>query len=186
MTTPNLLTSVGAALMIVALSADAAAAQEPVTSVREAGGEYTVSATFTVSGPPAVARGVLTDYANIPRFMPDVRSSVVVERRNGSARVAQEAVPQFWWFSKQISLLLEVDEGTDVIRFRDTSNTSFSRYEGSWTIAVCGDRTQLTYELVARPLFSVPGFVLKKLLKRDAIAMVQRLEAEIGARALDN
>ncbi len=183
MTTRSLITSVAA--LTVTLAATAAAGQPPVTSVREAGGEYTVSATFTVAGSARIARDVLTDYANIPRFMPDVRSSVVVERRHGSARVAQEAVPQFMWFSKQISLLLDVEEGTDVIRFRDTGNKSFSRYDGSWTIAVCGDRTQLTYQLTARPLFSVPGFVLKKLLKRDAATMIQRLEAEIGARALE-
>jgi hypothetical protein len=183
MTGRALLSSVAA--LAVTLAATTAAAQPPVTSVREAGGEYVVSATFTVPGSGRVAREVLTDYPNIPRFMPDVRSSVVVEHRDGFSRVRQEAKPQFMWFAKEISLLLDVDEGLDVIRFRDRGNKSFARYEGSWTLAALGDQTQLTYELTARPAFSVPGFVLKKLLKRDAVAMIDRLRAEIAARSTD-
>jgi len=177
----TLFTSVAA--IAVTLAATTASAQEPVTSVHETGGEYVVSATFTVPGSPRSAREVLTDYANIPRFMPDVQSSVVVERRAGHATVEQDATPQFMWFSRKIHLVLDVEEGAEVIRFRDTSGTSFARYEGSWTIGAQNGGTQLTYALVARPAFSVPGFVLRKLLKRDAVEMIDRLQAEIRARA---
>jgi hypothetical protein len=175
-----LLTSVAA--LAVTLAATTAAAQAPVTSVHETDGEYVVSATFTVPGSARTARAVLTDYANIPRFMPDVHSSVVVNRRDGHVRVEQDAEPQFMWFSRKIHLVLDVDEGTEVIRFRDTSATSFTHYEGSWAIAAQQGDARLTYSLVARPSFSVPGFVLKKLLKRDAVVMVGRLQAEIAAR----
>jgi uncharacterized membrane protein len=174
----------GVAAVAVTLAATTAAAQEPVTSVHEAGGEYVVSATFTVPGSPGTAREVLTDYANIPRFMPNVRSSAVVNRQDGRVRVEQDAEPQFMWFSRKIHLVLDVDEGANVIRFRDTSGTSFAHYDGSWAIAAQHGETRLTYSLVARPAFSVPGFVLKKLLKRDAVTMVGRLQAEIGARGL--
>lgn len=178
------LTSVAA--LAVALASTVAAAQEPATAVRETDGEYTVSATFSVPGPATAAREVLTDYANIPRFMPDVRSSVVVERQAGRARVEQEAEPHFMWFSRKIFLLLDVDEGVDVIRFVDGGKKSFDRYEGSWTISAENGQTRLVYALVARPSFEVPAFVLKKLLKRDAVAMIGRLQAEIHARTLSD
>jgi hypothetical protein len=181
MTARTLLTSVAA--LAVTLAATTAAAQDPVTSVRESDGEYAVSATFTVPGSPRTAREVLTDYANIPRFMPDVQSSVVVERQDGHARVEQEAHPQFMWFSRQIYLVLDVEEEAAVIRFRDRCNRSFVRYEGAWTIGTQNGQTQLTYELIARPAFSVPGFVLRKLLKRDAVTMAGRLQSEIRARS---
>jgi hypothetical protein len=177
-----LLTSVAA--LAVMLAATSAAAQEPVTSVQETGGDYVVSATFTVPGSPRTAREVLTDYANIPRFMPNVRSSVVVERQDGRVRVEQDAVPQFMWFSRKIHLVLDVEEAAAVLRFRDTSNTSFVRYEGSWSIDPQKTGTQITYALLARPAFSVPGFVLRKLLKRDAVMMIARLQDEIRGRAI--
>jgi hypothetical protein len=58
------------------------------------------------------------------------------------------------------------------------------RYEGSWAIGAQNGETQLTYALVARPAFSVPGFVLRKLLKRDAVEMIGRLQAEIRTHAV--
>jgi len=41
----------------------------------------------------------------------------------------------------------------------------------------------VTYELSAKPSFDVPEFLLKRLLKRDASQMIERLKAEVAARA---
>ncbi|CAN5741966.1 hypothetical protein BH24ACI5_BH24ACI5_26460 [soil metagenome] len=38
---------------------------------------------------------------------------------------------------------------------------------GSWKAVQKAGGTTMTYELTARPGFDVPGFVLKRLLKRD-------------------
>jgi hypothetical protein len=45
--------------------------------------------------------------------------------------------------------------------------------------------TRITYQLVARPAFSVPSFVLTRLLRKDAVQMIDRLRAEITARTLE-
>jgi hypothetical protein len=172
----------GAALLMTAL-AGAAVPGEPVIAVHEADGEYRIAARFTVPEPAGVARDVLTDYANIPRFMPDVQTSVVLERQDHRVRVEQEAVSKYMLFSKRVHLLLDVEEGAEVIRFQDRGNRSFVYYEGSWTIAAGPGHTELAYALAARPAFSVPGFVLRKLLNRDAALMIERLRTEIGARA---
>ena len=169
--------------LVFAAATIAAAADAPIISVREAGGTYTVSAHFTVTEPDALVREVLTDYANIPRFMPDVLFSEVLLRQDGYARVRQEAVSKYLMFSKRVHLVLDIEESAGAIRFRDRCNESFSVYEGAWTIARGADVTEITYELTARPAFSVPGFVLRKLLDRDAVRMIERLRAEIAARA---
>src|SRR5687768_5230915 len=100
MTLRIMLTSVAA--LAVTLAATSASAQQPPASVHETDGEYTVLATFTVPGSARTAREVLTDYENIPRFMPNVRSSVVVHRQDRQVRVEQEAKPHFMLFSKEI------------------------------------------------------------------------------------
>ena len=46
---------------------------DPIVSIQEVSGGYTVSARFNVAEPPDIVRGVLTDYDTIPRFMPNVR-----------------------------------------------------------------------------------------------------------------
>jgi carbon monoxide dehydrogenase subunit G len=160
----------------------AAAPQEPSISVLKSGGAFVVAAHFNVPAPPSVVWDVLTDYANIPRFMPGVRSSRVVDRQKATVRVEQEAVSTYMFFSKRVHLLLDVEEGTDTIQFRDVCSSSFERYEGTWTISDDGDDTELSYKLTAQPAFSVPTFVLRKLLDRDARAMIEGLRAEISAR----
>lgn len=151
-------------------------------TVHESGGIYRVAATFSVSQPAAVAMGVLADYDQIPRFMPDVRTSTVLERDDNYAVVEQEAVAKFLMFSKRIHLVLEVHQAPGTLRFRDRCGESFSSYEGHWTVTEVGGRTQVAYELTARPAFEVPEFLLRRLLKRDSTRMIQLLAAEIAAR----
>ena len=152
-------------------------------TVREDAGTYRVEARFSVPQPASAALAVLTDYERIPRFLPDVRRSTVVQRTGGQAVLEQEASPRFMMFSRRVHLVLEVDEEPSAIRFRDRCGTSFSRYEGSWQVRDEGGGATITYRLEAKPSFAVPQFVLKRLLKRDAAQMIERLRAEIAARS---
>jgi ribosome-associated toxin RatA of RatAB toxin-antitoxin module len=172
------LAGLAAALVLPAAHAGA----DPVV-VRQEGGAYRVSATFTTPHPAAIVRAVLTDYEQIPRFLPDVRSSRVVERDAERTVVEQEAVAKVLLFSKRVRLLLEVRESAAGIAFTDRGGESFSRYEGSWTLREEPGRTVVVYELVAQPRFEVPDFMLSRLLKRDAERMIERLAGEFAARA---
>jgi ribosome-associated toxin RatA of RatAB toxin-antitoxin module len=155
----------------------------PRLDVTEAGGVYTVTASFAVTEPPQTVMAVLTDYARIPKFMPDVQVSKVLERTATSAVVEQEAVSKFMLFSKRIHLVLDVQESASLLRFRDRCGRSFTSYEGSWTVSEHDSLTVIDYRLAASPAFEVPGFVLKRLLKRDAAQLIDRITAEIASRA---
>jgi ribosome-associated toxin RatA of RatAB toxin-antitoxin module len=150
--------------------------------VTEAEGVYSVEVTFAVPQSIEAVLAVLTDYAAIPRFMPQVHTSVVRERSGASALVEQEARARFLTFSKRIHLLLAVDESPSALRFRDVCGRSFRRYEGTWHFERQGDQTVIRYSLSARPAFAVPNFLLQRLLKRDATQMVHGLQAEIARR----
>src|SRR5947199_6732751 len=89
-----------AALFLLLQAALAVAEPSPANvTVREEKGVYTVVARFLVDQPLSVALTVLTDYEQIPRFMPDVRTSIVRERGTGWALVEQEAVSALMMFS---------------------------------------------------------------------------------------
>jgi hypothetical protein len=160
----------------------ASAQARPDVTVHESGGIYRVAATFSVPQPAAVAMEVLADYGEIPRFMPDVRTSTVLERADNYAVVEQEAVAKFLMFSKRVHLVLEVHQAPGSLRFRDRCGNSFSSYEGRWTVTEVDGRTHIAYALTARPAFEVPEFVLRRLLKRDSTRMIRLLTAEIAAR----
>ena len=122
------------------------------------GGIYTVAATFTVPQAASFALAVLTDYDQIPRFMPDVRTSTVLERGDDRTVVEQEAVARFMMFSKRVHLVLEVHEEPGTIRFRDRCGKSFARYEGVWTITESGtDRPRLPIGSPRSPRSTCPN-----------------------------
>lgn len=160
----------------------ATAASEPQVTVREDRGSYSVAATFDVSQPASAVVAVLTDYEQIPRFMPGVRTSIVLERGGGRTVVEQEAVARLMMFSKGIHLVLEVHEASDAITFRDRCGRSFDGYEGSWTITERDGGASVAYQLTAKPSFDLPDFLVKRLLERDSMQMIESLRAEIAAR----
>jgi ribosome-associated toxin RatA of RatAB toxin-antitoxin module len=174
-----LLTTVAAfaATVVFASSADA-----PRITVTESAGVFRVTALFTVAAPSSAVAAVLTDYERIPRFMPDVTTSQVLSRNGTGLVVEQEATAKFMMFSKRVHLLLDVSEDGNTIRFRDRCGSSFKTYEGAWVLTQTNGATSVSYQLSAKPSFDVPGFVLKRLLKRDAVTMIDRLTAEIYAR----
>lgn len=161
----------------------AAPAGEPKVDVTEANGVYRVSAEFVVAEPAATVVAVLTDFERIPRFMPDVTVSRIVERSGSTFVVEQEATAKFMMFSRKVHLVLDVNEDNGLIRFRDTCGRSFAHYQGSWTVADEDSRAIVIYQLAAKPNFDVPAFVLKRLLKRDAVELITRLQMEVAARA---
>jgi ribosome-associated toxin RatA of RatAB toxin-antitoxin module len=156
-------------------------AAPPDLTVRESNGIYIVAARFTVPETPDEVLAVLKDYERIPRFMPDLISSVILQREAGWVMLEQEAVAKMMMFSKRIHLRLEVHEERHALRFSEQSGRSFDYYHGSWRAHREADRTVVDYELKAKPAFAVPEFLLTRSLKRDAHKMIDRLRGEIAA-----
>jgi ribosome-associated toxin RatA of RatAB toxin-antitoxin module len=176
----------GLAMVALLASPGPAAADEPgqdSVTVTKTDAGYVVRAQFAVPHPAADVIEVLTDYDGIPRFLPDIRRSVVRSREGSRTTVEQEAVSSVMMFSRRVHLLLEIDETSDALVFRDTSGRSFERYEGAWRVSPSGDATLVRYELQAKPAFFVPEFVLMRLFRRDSRETITRIIAEIARRS---
>jgi hypothetical protein len=74
------------------------------------------------------------------------------------------------------------EEAEASILFRDLSGKDFEFYEGSWRIEPSNQGVWVRYELRARPLFSVPGFVAKRMFKRTAEDLLGQVRLEILRR----
>lgn len=167
------------------LAATADPSPSPEVSVREERGTYTVTARFEVPQAPDIVLAVLSDYEQIPRFMPDVKTSRVLERAPGRLLVEQRAVSKFMMFSKEVHLILEVIEAAGSLQFTDRCGKSFKAYDGAWKVEPRGSGSLVIYELAAQPAFDVPEFILKRLLKRDSAQLINRLRTEFAARMVD-
>jgi carbon monoxide dehydrogenase subunit G len=155
----------------------------PRVSVTESNGVYRVTASFMIDESPQAVIDVLTDYERIPTYMPDIEISKVLERTPTTTVVEQQAVSKFMMFSKRVHLLLDVRENGNMVQFRDRCGKSFVTYEGAWTISEHDSVTVVDYQLNAKPMFEVPAFMLKRLLKRDSDLLIDRIKAEITQRA---
>ena len=172
-----------AALLALPTVAAGSGDDDQAVSVTETQGVYTIAARFLVPASPAIVTAVLTDYDGIPRFLPNVRTSRLIERRDQQALVEQEAVVKLMFFSTHIHLLLGIDESPTAIRFVDRSGKSFVSYQGAWTLAERDDQVEITYSLTAKPSFEAPAFMIRRLMRRDASDQITRLRAEMIARA---
>ena len=178
------LLAAAACLFLILQGSRAVAEQSPTSvTVHEGKGVYTVAARFLVDQLPSIALTVLTDYEQIPRFMPGVRTSIVRERGEGWAVVEQEAESRLMLFSKRVHLVLQIEEQPDALIFRDRCGQTFTRYEGAWHLSANEGHTMITYELTAEPSFDVPAVILRRLLRRDSGRMIVSLQREIAARA---
>jgi ribosome-associated toxin RatA of RatAB toxin-antitoxin module len=135
-----------------------------------------------IDAPPDAVFAVLTDYERIPEYLPEVRVSSVRVRESGRAVVEQEAAARALLFTKRVHLVLAIDEGLDVITFRDMCGRSFEQYDGEWRATAIGNGSSVWYTLRARPAFAVPAFVLRRLLHRDATGMIEQIAREVMAR----
>jgi carbon monoxide dehydrogenase subunit G len=169
-------------LLAAVLSLDAVASGAPDVRVNEDRGVYSVTARFEVPAPVPVALAVLTDYEQIPRFMPGIKTTLVHERGGGRTVIEQEALSKFMMFSKSVHLVLEISEAAGALSFRDRCRKSFARYEGEWRLTAREGGTELVYTLTAEPSFDVPRFILKRLLERDSKEMIEQLQREIAVR----
>ncbi len=159
-----------------------AAAVAPEVSVTLDRGVYHVTAQYTAAKPPATVLAVLTDYEAIPRFMPDVTTSIVRERIGKHVVLEQEAESRVLMFSRRVHLLLDVRVDAQTLSFRDTCGRSFVTYEGAWRVTPDGDGADIRYELVAEPRFEAPSFIVTRVLKKNSARMIEALQTEIAAR----
>jgi hypothetical protein len=113
--------------------------------------------------------------------MPQIRSSIVVEREAGRTVVEQEAVTRFLAFSRRVHLLLEISSGPNTLAFRDLCGQSFTRYEGQWHVLSRDDGSEVRYTLVATPKFDAPEALVTRVMRRDSTRMMQQLRNRMAA-----
>lgn len=168
-------------LMALFLAPGASFAAEVTVSLKMPGPRaYAVDGSFSVVAASSTAWEVLTDYEHLGSFVPDLKSSVVRERRPGRVLLDQEAVGRFLLFARSVRVLLEViEEPMSRLSFRDVLGRDFETYGGRWTLLAGPDGfTRVSYRLEAVPKISAPGVVTRAALKRAARRLLDQVRQE--------
>lgn len=165
-----------------------AAAPDPVVSQRmtgEMGNIYEMKGSFDVAAPPEVVWSTLTDYASHPRFISDLKSSVIKGKTEGETMVAQEATTKVAMFSATVQMLLSMKEkgGVEIV-FTDTLLKDFDVFDGKWSVSKGRKVLHVDYTMRCRPKAKAPAFIVAPIMAESTRRLMAAMRTEIEKRAV--
>jgi ribosome-associated toxin RatA of RatAB toxin-antitoxin module len=177
-----------AALCALLVAASAAAAEVRVEAQREGDG-VVVEARAELDVSRRIAWSVLTDYERYPQFVPDLRSSHVLERSSARVVVEQRGVAGlfFYRFPMEVRLAV-VEEPYDVVRCQAIAG-NFRELTGTYRLESAGAHLRFVYSGKLVPDFPLPPLIgvpaVRASVERQFRGIVQEIErraAGEGAR----
>ena len=127
---------------------------------------------------------VLTDYANLNSFIPNLASSRELWRRGNRVGLEQVGTQQFCGlrFSAKVELEIEEDLEAGELRFC-MCRGDFRRFEGCWQIGRTGEITHLLYELTVQGRPGMPIGLIEQRLREDLANNLRGVQREAERRA---
>ncbi len=179
-------TRFGAALFLTLALAPGlarAAAAEAIETRIERQGEYiTVNASALMQVDARIAWEVLSDYDNLARFIPDMKSSRVVSRSGGRVRVEQKGEFGFFFYRQPVDVTLEVFEQPphriDARRIAGNIRELETRYE----LGTSDAGVRFGYSGRFIPAFSLPPLIGMPIVRRIVERRFRALVEEIARR----
>ena len=186
MARPNVWRLLTAAAALIVCAGLAHGADEiPVTAAAE-GRAVRVHAQAIVHAPREVIWQTLTDYENLPRFVPGLEKSQVLRRAGNVAVVEQVGRTSFLFFTYPIHIVVRAEEDHPrMLRIRLVSGT-LRQLESIYRIeSVEGhdDRFLLRWTAIMEADLPVPLFVAVRLVRMDAQEQFAGIVAEIERRS---
>lgn len=119
---------------------------------------------------------VITDFDKYSQFLPEVKSSKVIED-HGTKKIVELSVSMIKDFTYSIAVSLEEGKGLSwVLNDGDVFKTN----DGSWTLkAISENQTEVTYEVGASFKIFVPSMISKKMIEVSLPKMLQAYKDRI-------
>jgi len=161
-----------------------ASAGELTIDVEREGKFVSVKASVEVNANQRVAWEVLTDYAHLAEFIPDMKSSRVVKRDGSSVVVEQKGEFGFLFFKKDIDVTMAVSEQPPRRIDARAIAGNLKNMEASYELKASADGMQLGYTGRFVPDFFLPPLIgmplVRRSLERRLRAMVNEIERRDG------
>lgn len=163
------------------ISLASGADEVPVVGVGLIDSDIDVSSSIVLPVKPCEAYAMLTDYDDLPKFIPGLVESHSQRIAKNRVRVMQVGEVQVFIFHVQMKSLLEMEETPDQrILFRQVSG-DFVTYNGEWNFSADADGTRVDYRATMSFKPYVPLLLARSILEHD----VKEKFAAIGREATD-
>jgi carbon monoxide dehydrogenase subunit G len=166
------------------LGAAVAHASDVTVTVEHREGAYEVRGRFATTVPQDLVWDVLTDYANISRFVESMKQSEVESRKGARLKVRQQAVVGVFPLRRKARFTLDVlEQRPERIEFRDILGQDFRFYRGAWDLSGDSTGTRVAYWLDAAPKGVAPAWLGRGVMRHGAEDLLEQVRAEIERRA---
>jgi len=127
---------------------------------------------------------VLTDYANLSRFIPNLETSRLLWRRANVVGLEQEGAQSFIGLRFRARVQLELTEDRERLCLSFVMvKGDFRRFEGTWQIGHDASGTTLLYELTVQGCVGMPIALIEQRLREDLAANLRAVQQEALRRA---
>lgn len=127
---------------------------------------------------------VLTDYANLSRFIPNLESSRLLWRRANVVGLEQEGAQSFIGLRFKAKVVLELTEDLEQRRLSFVMvKGDFRRFEGAWQIGRDAGGSTLLYELTVQGCVGMPIALIEQRLRDDLAANLRAVQQEALKRS---
>ena len=143
------------------------------------GGTRRLAVQLKSSIPAELFWDVLTDYAHLADFIPNLSSSELVMRDGETVRLQQVGSQQLLGmrFSAQVLLELREFKPDGTLRFQMLKG-DFRRFEGSWQVRALSEGASLLYELTVQGCLGMPIGLIEERLRDDLSSNLVAVERE--------
>jgi ribosome-associated toxin RatA of RatAB toxin-antitoxin module len=174
---------------MAAHAAPGLAAEDVLVEAERAGEGVAVRARALIGAPQPLVWEVLTNYEQLPGFIPGIAKSAVRSRQGGKVTIDQSGEASFLVFSFPISVRLEVTEGApDWVASRAVSG-NLRRMDGRYDIqSDTRGGVLLRYSGFIEPDFELPPLIgtaaLRSMVEQQFMAMVAEIERRAAAAVM--
>lgn len=173
-------------LALLARSSGGQAAEPAVRDqdvhVERANGGFVVDVVMHTPVQPAQAWLVLTDFEHMASFVPNLKSSRVLERGEGGLKVYQQGVARYGLFSASFESLREIRlTPYSEIRAHGLGG-NFQRMESLMRLEPEGGGTRLSYHAEALPGFWFPPMIGPALVRHETAEQFSAMLDEMRRR----
>lgn len=169
-----------------ALASQASCSLDTIQQVmeRQPGGVRRLAVQLRLDLDPTWIWGVLTDYDNLHRYIPNLSSSRQLWRRGQRVALEQVGTQQFCGlrFSARVELELEEDRSAGRLTFHMLSG-DFRRFEGYWQVSNDANASTLLYDLTVQGKPGMPIALIEQRLQDDLASNIRGVQQEAQRRA---
>lgn len=169
---------------VAAVEADSSppAITDQSVHVRRTGDRFSIDAVMHVPTPPALVWAVLTDFAHMTRFVPNLTDSEIVERSGSTLKVRQKGVARFGPFSTAFeSIRLITLNAPHEIRSQNIGG-NLKHMESTMTLAAEGSGTRLSYHADVVPAFWFPPLIGPSVVRHETAEQFSAMMREMQRR----